>query len=287
MANRKNQHPSNIPGPLFTDLTCIDCETCFHIGPELFKEKSDKSVVIKQPENLEEWKKAKRAILSCPTNSIGVHGAGEEFKNLDPELPYKINENVYYLGYTSKDSYGATSYLIVRPEGNVIIDSPRFHPWLVKELEKMGGVKHMILSHQDDVADHQKFHDHFGCDRYIHGDDVNSDTQGCEQILQGHGPFYLSNDLKLITTPGHSKGHICVNYQDKYLFTGDHLFVDENLRTITASQRVCWYSWSEQVKSIKKLLSERFEWIMPGHGGWMEFGVEEGRKKLTELTSRQ
>jgi hypothetical protein len=29
----------------------------------------------------------------------------------------------------------------------------------------MGGVDYMFLSHRDDIADHQKFHDHFGCDR--------------------------------------------------------------------------------------------------------------------------
>ena len=190
MANYKKRHPLNISGPLYTDLTCIDCGTCFHLGPALFKEHDDdKSVVVKQPVSLTEWKEAKRAILSCPTNSIGVHEAPDDFKTIDAELPLHIHENVHYLGFTAKESFGATTYFIERPSGNGLIDSPRFHPMLVKELEKRGGVKWMILSHQDDVADHQKFHDHFGCERYIHADDVNKDTANCEHILEGAGPF--------------------------------------------------------------------------------------------------
>jgi glyoxylase-like metal-dependent hydrolase (beta-lactamase superfamily II)/ferredoxin len=287
MASLKNNHPLNVPGPLFTDTSCIDCGTCFHLGPTLFRENTDdKSVVIRQPENEWEWKEAKRAILSCPTNSIGVHRAPASFKELDPELPLHIAENVFYLGYTSRDSIGATTYLIERPEGNVLIDSPKFHPFLVRELEKRGGVKYMILSHQDDVADHQKFHGHFQCERFIHADDVNADTQGCEHILEGEGPFSPVADLKIITTPGHSKGHITVNYRNTFLFTGDHLFVDEDHRRITASKGVCWYSWSEQKKSIEKLLGEKFAWVLPGHGGWMKFGDEEASEKLQDLVRR-
>jgi glyoxylase-like metal-dependent hydrolase (beta-lactamase superfamily II)/ferredoxin len=283
MAKLKNHHPLNIPGPLFTDLSCIDCGTCYHIGPELFQENSDdKSIVVKQPQSEKEWKQAKRAILSCPTNSIGVHQAPEDFKTLDSELPFLIRENVYYLGYTSKDSFGATSYLILRPEGNVMIDSARFHPQLVKQLEQLGGVKHMLLTHRDDVADHQKFHDRFNCERLIHQDDVTPDTNSCEVIFKGEGPFYISEELKVITTPGHSKGHLCLNYQETYLFTGDHLFVDQAEQRITASRNVCWYSWSEQIKSIEKLRTEKFSWILPGHGGWMEFG-NEAHSKLQDL----
>lgn len=284
MAIFKNKHPLNIPGPLYTDLSCIDCGTCFHLGPTLFQENSDdKSVVIRQPSSLEEWKEAKRAILSCPTNSIGVHEAPDSFKTTDPELPLKIDDNVFYLGFTARESFGATTYFIERPEGNVLIDSPRFHPLLVKELEKRGGIKWMILSHQDDVADHKKFHQHFGCQRVIHADDVNSDTADCELILEGPGPFELDSELKVITTPGHTKGHVCVNYRNKYLFTGDHLFVDTKMQTLVASRSVCWYSWPEQLKSIEKLLSEQFAWVLPGHGGWMNVGPSGGHEKFQSL----
>lgn len=283
MANLKHSHPENRPGPLFTDTSCIDCGTCFHLGPKLFAENvsDDKSIVISQPVTSEDWLMAKRAILSCPTNSIGVHHPPEVFKALSNGLPMLIEDDVFYLGYTARESFGATSYLIKRKGGNVLVDSPRFHPLLVREIEKMGGIRFMFLSHQDDVADHQKFRDHFNLDRIIHRDDVTEDTSSCEMILEGQLDSYLEPDLKIIRTPGHSKGHLNLLYKETFLFTGDHLFTDGN--SISASKSVCWYSWKEQTQSVEKLLKENFSWIMPGHGGWGYFGVEESKSLIKVL----
>jgi glyoxylase-like metal-dependent hydrolase (beta-lactamase superfamily II)/ferredoxin len=283
MANIKNAHPLNVEGSLFTDTTCIDCGTCFHLGPEIFHEQLDKSVVVKQPHGPKEWQLAKRAILSCPTNSIGVKGAPEDYKFLGTGLPFEIDQEVYYLGYTSRDSFGASAYLIKRPEGNILVDSPRFHPWLVKEIEAMGGVKFMFLTHQDDVADHQQFHDHFQAQRIIHAKDLSEDTAECEIILQGEESIQFEADLKIIMTPGHSKGHMNLLYKNMFLFTGDHIFVDQDLNTLTSSRGVCWYSWPEQIRSTEKLLSEKFQWVLPGHGGWGYFGVEGAIQNLKSL----
>src|SRR5437868_3505788 len=168
MASRNRIHPNNVSGSLFVDLTCIDCGTCFHLGPSLFEEASDeKSFVKGQPVTHEEWVEAKRAILSCPTNSIGVMDPPREFREAKVLLPMLISDNVYYCGYTSKDSFGASSFLIERAEGNVMIDSPRFNSNLANEIEAMGGISTMILTHIDDVADHEKWHQHFGCERII------------------------------------------------------------------------------------------------------------------------
>ncbi|MCD7449358.1 hypothetical protein HAX54_051547, partial [Datura stramonium] len=46
---------------------------------------------------------------------------------------------VYHCGYHSDKSFGAASYLIVRAEGNILVDS-------------------------DDVADHEKWSNHLGCE---------------------------------------------------------------------------------------------------------------------------
>lgn len=272
MASIKKSHPKNAPGSLYVDTTCIDCGTCFHLAPTIFRENhDDKSVVMKQPENKDEWQKAKQAILSCPTNSIGVQNAPEIFKQLGTGLPVHIAEGVYYLGYTSRNSFGASSYLIKRDEGNILVDSPRYHPWLVQELEKLGGVQKMFLSHQDDVADHKLFCAHFKCERMIHEDEVTADTENVETILKGDGDIQLAKDLTIIMTPGHTKGSMCLLYKDKFLFTGDHLFVDHSHKILLASKGVCWYSWEEQIHSVEKLLKKNYEWILPGHGGWGHF----------------
>lgn len=238
-------------------------------------------MVISQPHDLEEWSEVKRAIVSCPTNSIGIREHDERFRKAVLNLPLLIDENVFYCGYAAAASFGATTYLIERREGNILVDSPRFHPQLIKELEKRGGVALMILSHRDDVADHQKFRDHFQCEGVIHEDELSASTQNCEHILRGEGDWELASDLKIIKVPGHTRGHVVLLYKDKFLFTGDHLFVDKD--RITASHGVCWYSWPEQIKSTKKLLDYDFEWVLPGHGGWEHFtDSKNSLKKLIE-----
>lgn len=280
MAKYELKNPQSIHGPLFVDTTCIDCGTCFHIAPTIFLEADDASVVQTQPQNIHDWSLAKAAIISCPTNSIGVKDAPAEFKEAQDLLPQHIVDGIYYLGYSARSSYGATSYLIKRADGNLLIDSPRWHPHLVKKLEELGGVKTMYLSHRDDVADHAKYAEHFKCERIIHELEVNADTKSCERILKGEGDWELDSELKVIFTPGHTQGHLCLLYKGQYLFTGDHLFYSPERDRIYASQGVSWYSWELQKESVKKLLNYSFEWVLPGHGGWVHSTREKIRSDL-------
>mgnify|MGYP006278253643 CR=1 FL=1 len=89
------------------------------------------------------------------------------------------------------------SYFIRRPEGNVLVDSPRFTPPLVKRLEAMGGIRYLYLTHRDDVADHQEFHDRFGCDRILHQDDITAAMARVEQPLTGLAAIQLAPDLQI------------------------------------------------------------------------------------------
>jgi glyoxylase-like metal-dependent hydrolase (beta-lactamase superfamily II)/ferredoxin len=287
MALVRNIHPANSEGSLFVDTSCIDCGTCYHLAPESFEEAEDENSFVKnQPQTPREWMLAKRALISCPTNSIGVKDAPAEFRDALVQLPFLIADNIYYCGYTSRDSYGASSYLIERSEGNILIDSPRFNSKLVNELELLGGLKYMILTHQDDVADHQKFADHFQCERVIHRDEVTSDTLDVENKLDLQDEFHFLPELKLIHTPGHTKGHIVVLYRNKFLFTGDHLFYDQSLKMLASSKNVCWFSWEEQIDSTRKLLQYQFEWLLPGHGGWGREAPERMHQQLKDLVDQ-
>jgi glyoxylase-like metal-dependent hydrolase (beta-lactamase superfamily II) len=76
----------------------------------------------------------------------------------------------------------------------------------------------------------------------------------------------LDEDLTLIPTPGHTRGHMLLLYRNKFLFTGDHLAWSPTKETLTAFRSVAWYSWPEQTRSMMKLRDYRFEWVLPGHG---------------------
>jgi glyoxylase-like metal-dependent hydrolase (beta-lactamase superfamily II)/ferredoxin len=256
---------SNVPGDFFVDSTCIDCDACRIFAPAVFHDAGDQSAVYHQPETEEELLAAQRALISCPTASIGTL-AKHDMRAAVASLPELVEDNVYRCGYTSESSFGAVSYLVKRDDGNLLIDSPRFTEPLAKNIARLGGARRLLLTHQDDVADHEKFHERFGCDRVLHHADVGSRTKNVELQPAGTEPLELAPGLVMIPTPGHTRGHAVFLDRDRFLFTGDHLAWSETRGHLYAFRSACWYSWTEQIRSMERLLEYRFEWVLPGHG---------------------
>jgi len=267
MANVEKRLTGNVPGDFFVDSTCIDCDTCRQLAPDVFTDVGDASVVFRQPMSVAETRRTLMALVACPTGSIGTL-VPQNFRAGIDAFPMPIAENIYFCGFTSESSFGAWSYLILRPEvegGNVLIDSPRFASQLVKKIGAMGGVRKMFLSHQDDVADHARFAAKFACQRIMHADD-GAKKLGMEWTIEGEDEVQIDRDLVAIPTPGHTRGHVVLLYKNQFLFTGDHLAWSPERETLTAFRSVCWYSWDEQIRSMERLLDYNFEWVLPGHG---------------------
>lgn len=279
MASIQKSYSTNAPGNFFVDDTCIDCDLCRQIAPAVFKEESDHSVVYRQPEETADELRASMALVACPTGSIGTRKKTSVRAAVDA-FPELVDENVYFCGFASPNSYGAASYLIRRPQGNVLVDSPRFARNLVDRIETLGGVSVMFLTHQDDVADHEKFHKHFGCDRIIHRAD--SRALQPERFIEGKDAVSLDDELTVIPTPGHTRGHAVLLYRNRFLFSGDHLAWSVSRGALVAFRNVTWYSWREQTESMKRLLDYRFEWVLPGHGRRVQLPADSMRQKLTE-----
>ena len=285
MAQIEQRHTENIAGDFFVDTTCIDCDLCRQIAPETFSDIGDQSIVHHQPETPEQELAALKALVTCPTASIGTlsHLSAKAAVGAYPE---PIDENVYFCGFASESSYGASSYLIVQPRGNVLIDSPRFSTPLVKRIEKMDGIRSMFLTHRDDVADHEKWAARFKAERVMHRDDVGRSLTGIERILTGGEAIRLDKELLAIPTPGHTRGHTVLLYRERYLFSGDHLWWSDAYKSLHASQRVCWYSWQQQIQSMERLLDYRFEWVLPGHGRRVHLSDSVMREELKQCVAR-
>jgi glyoxylase-like metal-dependent hydrolase (beta-lactamase superfamily II) len=285
VASVRKRLPANAPGDFYVDSTCIDCGTCRWVAPDSFDAHGDASRVYRQPANAGETHRARMAVLACPVAAIGT----TEKHDLDAAyaaFPDRIDGSVYHCGYHSAESYGAASYLIVRPQGNVLVDSPRFTKPLVRRLEDMGGIALMFLTHRDDVADHRKFRQHFGCPRILHRADVGSGTRDVEIQPDGVDPMELDAELTVIPVPGHTRGSTCLLYRDRYLFTGDHLAWDVSRKQLVAWRDVCWYDWGEQAESMVRLTQHRFEWVMPGHGRRVYVPAREMALALRDLVGR-
>ena len=114
MAKRKNAVIKNVEGPFFVDSSCIDCGTCWYLAPDHFASTGTTSFVYSQPVARKEISKALLALVDCPVAAIG---ATKELTSQIPKdgFPILVTENtarsVYYCGWSSKLSYGASSWL--------------------------------------------------------------------------------------------------------------------------------------------------------------------------------
>jgi glyoxylase-like metal-dependent hydrolase (beta-lactamase superfamily II)/ferredoxin len=285
MALVELRHPENVAGAFYVDTTCIDCDLCRQIAPDVFTQVGDQSAVHRQPRTPEDELASLKALVTCPTASIGTVNRLSAKPAVD-SYPELVSDGVYFCGFASESSYGASSYLIVRPEGNVLVDSPRFARPLVRRIEKLGGIRMIFLTHRDDVADHAKWASHFKAERVMHRDDISRSTSDVERKLSGRDPVVLDHGLLAIPTPGHTRGHAVLLYGDRFLFSGDHVWWSPTYRSLHASAGVCWYSWEEQTRSMERLLDYTFEWVLPGHGRRAHFSIGEMQQQMHACVSR-
>jgi glyoxylase-like metal-dependent hydrolase (beta-lactamase superfamily II)/ferredoxin len=287
MARISARLTENASGEFFVDDGCIDCETCRIVAPRVFS-RSDSvgmSIVRSQPQSKEETLRAKMALVACPTSAIGT----ESKLDLGPAVaafPEHITDGVFYCGFASERSFGASSYLIVREDGNMLVDSPRAAGPLMDRIASLGGARIMFLTHRDDVADHAKYARRFECQRILGSADVGPETRAIERLIEGDEPVALASDLLVIPVPGHTRGSLALLYQGKFLFTGDHLWGSDDGERLEASRNVCWYSWTKQTRSMERLLDFDFEWVLPGHGRRLQGSPQVMRQRLGELLTR-
>jgi glyoxylase-like metal-dependent hydrolase (beta-lactamase superfamily II)/ferredoxin len=264
MAERSQAVAENAPGPFFVDASCIDCDTCRQLAPATFADGGSHSYVRLQPRNPVEERAALHALLACPTASIGTADKTGVAAARD-DFPMALDANVYFCGFNSPKSYGSNSYFIEHPQGNWLVDSPRFVESLARRLADRGGLRYIFLTHRDDVADAEKWAARFGATRIIHRLELSAQP-AAERIVSGFDAVALEDGFLAIPTPGHTRGHMVLLHAKRFLFTGDHLAWDRDSQSLSANRDYCWHSWREQLDSVRKLTAYPFEWVLPGHG---------------------
>ncbi len=268
MARAAAKLPANVDGDLYVDTSCIDCDLCRQLAPATYarRDRDAQSYVHTQPRDAAGRERALMALVTCPTSSIGMT------RKLDAKaaaraFPIAVDgvPEVLFCGYAAAASYGASSWLVRRPDGNVLVDSPRAAAVLMDRVETLGGVRWMFLTHRDDIADHEAWRARFGCTRVLHRADVTAGTRGVERIVEGDAPVALADDLLAIPVPGHTRGSMALLHRD-VLFTGDHLWANDAEDGLECGADVCWYSWPDQRRSVLRLVDHAFTWVLPGHG---------------------
>jgi glyoxylase-like metal-dependent hydrolase (beta-lactamase superfamily II) len=282
MARHIQRNSTSAQGDWYIDTRCIDCAASREVAPGLIVHREGKSVFARQPATEDEERAAWRASLLCPTASIGT----ESHRKQPPGLfPQEVAPGVYRCGYNARSSFGAHSYLIQRQQGNMLVDSPRHTQKLIRALEELGGLSDILLTHQDDVADADRYARQFDANVWIHEDD-RSAAPYAAHLLTGAEATEIGDSIIAIPVPGHTRGSVVYLWQNTYLFSGDSLAWDRERSDLTAFRDACWYSWSELKLSLGRLAEYRFEWVLPGHGHSVHLTESELRVRLKALVDR-
>jgi glyoxylase-like metal-dependent hydrolase (beta-lactamase superfamily II)/ferredoxin len=286
MADPKKRLDTNVAGNFFVDATCINCDTCRQLAPRSFEEVGEFSAVTRQPEGRELIHRAYQALLACPVGSIGTAQSDKtRLKEAMASFPLLLERGVFYCGFNSEKSFGANSYFIQHPNGNWLVDSPRYMKHLSDAFDRMGGLRYIFLTHEDDVADAAQYAARFGATRIIHRADAEA-MPDAEWIVDGSETISLAPGFDLIPVPGHTPGSSALLYDGRFLFSGDHLWWDPLTRSLEAPRRLVWRSRA-MLQSIEKLLNFRFEWVLAGHGDRIHLSSAEMTLAVQDLARRR
>ena len=263
MARLAARLDENAPGAFFVDDSCIDCGACREIAPRTFgrSPRRGQSFVTAQPSAPADELRALMALspvrrrASAPHRSVILSAAVAAF-------PEQLEDDVFYCGWHSEASYGAASYLIVRPRGNVLVDSPRASRRSSNGLRRSAGcgrwssapgrrrgsrrVRAPLRLRARHARRRRRLASHRATCRRL---------QAVGARRRAHPHPRARSHPRLGRAP----------LSREVLFR-DHLWWDEDDHRLDMGRGVCWYSWPEQLRSLDRLCDFRFQWVLPGHG---------------------
>lgn len=90
LAPFKKPRSQNIPGNLYVDESCIDCDVCRWMCPTVFERKGIKSAVTKQPTSEAEKLSAYASMIACPVGSIRTRSTDSLVKQALDVFPAEV-----------------------------------------------------------------------------------------------------------------------------------------------------------------------------------------------------
>lgn len=273
-------HPSNAVGPWFVDTRCIRCDAARNWAPGLIgMDEMGRSVIVSQPVAPEQEAAMWRAAAACPTKSIGNLEQPVEPAGI---FPYPLTDGVFALGSNALSSFAAHSYLVTRPEGNLMVDSPRFTRRLAASVDDLGGVAHVLLTHRDDVADYDRWAERYDARVWIGEADADAAPLATD-LTAGNGSTHISPGVLSIPAPGHTRGHVAYHIDDSLLFTGDTLHWNQRRVELDVFPDQTFHSWEVLAETMDLLAALNVEWVFPGHGMWHHTDAAEWARQMTAL----
>ncbi|MER7753233.1 MBL fold metallo-hydrolase [Kitasatospora sp. NPDC097643] len=279
-----SENPSSgVPGTWSVDERCTNCDTARQLAPGLVRERAGRSEVVRQPRDAAELRQLYAAAHACPTRSLRPGGP------LDPAtdpFPLALDDGLLLLGHNSRHTAGANSYLLRRPTGWLMIDTPRFAEALAARYEGLGPVTDVLLTHRDHAAHGRAYADRLGARLWIHEGDLDA-APDADRVLRGTEPVEIAPGVTAHPFPGHTRGSVLYLADEHYCFTGDTLYWSRTTGDLEVHDTITWYSIEELSASLDRGLDRlRFEWLLPGHGERRRMPAGEAASRLRGLADR-
>ena len=272
-------HLRNAAGPWYVDDRCIRCDAARNWAPGLIDaDAAGRSFVARQPVDAAQQAAMWRAAVACPTKSIGNLDHPTEPPGV---FPYPLSDKVLALGNNALSSFGAHSFLVECPGGNLMIDSPRYNRKLAENIDSLGGIAHILLSHRDDVADADRWAQRYGARVWI--SEAELDAAPYATDITGDATAVISPGVLSIPAPGHTQGHVVYHIDDKFLFTGDTLHWNHRRSELDVFPKQTFFSWVTLADTMDKLAALNVEWVFPGHGMWHKTSAPEWQRQMSAL----
>ena len=181
--------------------------------------------------------------------------------------PYLFRTEPY--GLYTFGAFKVSAYLLIKPEGNLLIYSSKKIERHFSFIEEMGGLQATFITHLHEASPYcNVVADHFGVPFYSPEIESKEISKSCRVDKTFKGNLHYDNTLEIISTPGHSPGSSCFIWtapdEKRILFTGDNLYP-------TGEERWDGFALRKQdipeiVESLKKIQDLNVDVVIPaGH----------------------
>ena len=155
-------------------------------------------------------------------------------------------------------------YILISNKEAIVIDPGAGLKRILQEIEEKK-LNYIILTHchWDHILGALKLREKTGAKILIHKREKEYIKFQPDQFLDGGEEIRIGEEfLKVVSTPGHTKGSICL-VGEKFIFTGDTLFEDGTGRTDLPGG--CQKDLENSLKKLEKIIKPGMK-IYPGHG---------------------
>ncbi|NEZ62239.1 MBL fold metallo-hydrolase [Leptolyngbyaceae cyanobacterium CCMR0082] len=216
--------------------------------------------------------------MSTSTINLDNSPTTSETARSNTKLPRSVfgaDTNVYAFP-PNRETLGGTAYLITyapTPDSNsvarsnILVDCPALTDTNLNFIAEQGGLQWLVITHRGGSSHVRDWQSQFGCDVVLQEQEAYLLPQ--IETRTFHHALTLTPRHKLLWTPGHSPGSVCLYNADQggILFSGRHVLPTRQ-GGATPLRVSKTFHWPRQLKHVQRLLDkftpQTLSYICPG-----------------------